>query len=466
VARNSLLILLIILLASSAWATTPSITTVTGTVSQDQTLTITGTTMVDENTTNWIKNDDNAGTVYDQTYFTGSTNPVSGDYGWTTLADGSNTIAYDSTVKVVGTQSVKMVNNTACQETTSCGQVCLYETTAAGLPSDFYVSTYAMFNGTWAYYYQKFFLTVGAVDEFYIQPQPVGDGTVSGWEFKDNNWQTTGGTSSDFTLNKWHFFEARIQSTGYSGDRFTLWWDGVQVLQWTATGHSGAVAQYNEIGIPNWAGLNGTPNVVPFTVWVNRYVFSTSRIYEASLIEIGDSAIYASATKVRQIPTYLSDTSSIITANLTGLGPAPYYLFVTNNKQEVSAGYNLSGADETPPTLSSVAIGTNGTTWTFAFDETISIGAGGNGGWAVSMSTQGAVTLTYSSGSGTSSLVYTGNKTVLSGETVSSGLNYTQPGSGITDTATIPNDLANISSHAVTNNSIQAVVSSVMPWGK
>jgi hypothetical protein len=112
-----------------------------------------------------------------------------------------------------------------------------------------------------------------------------------------------------------------------------------------------------------------------------------------------------------------------------------------------------SGVDTTPPTLSSATIGTDGETWTLAFNENVTIGAGGSGGWAVTMSVAGSVGLTYSSGDGTSSLVYTGDTVVNSGETVSSGLDYTQPGDGIEDTS--GNDLANISSHAVTNNSTQ-----------
>lgn len=75
-------------------------------------------------------------------------------------------------------------------------------------------------------------------------------------------------------------------------------------------------------------------------------------------------------------------------------------------------------------------------------------------GWAVTMTTAGAITLTYDSGTGTSSLVYTGSPTVNSGDTVSSGLNYTQAGGKIRDTSN--NDLASLTSHAVVNNSSQS----------
>jgi len=117
---------------------------------------------------------------------------------------------------------------------------------------------------------------------------------------------------------------------------------------------------------------------------------------------------------------------------------------------DIGAYEFVSGADETAPTFTSATIGTSGTTITLAFNESVTFGAGGNGGWALSMS-GGAVTLSYSSGSGTSSLVYSLSRTVYSGETVSTGLTYTQPANGIEDTA--GNDFAGTTDHAVTNNS-------------
>lgn len=106
------------------------------------------------------------------------------------------------------------------------------------------------------------------------------------------------------------------------------------------------------------------------------------------------------------------------------------------------------GADVTAPTVSSATINSAGTSITFACSETVSVGAGGNGGFALSMS-GGAVTATYSSGSGSSSLVYSLSRTIQSGETGTHS--YTQPGNGIEDAA--GNDLASYSGATVTNNS-------------
>jgi hypothetical protein len=121
-----------------------------------------------------------------------------------------------------------------------------------------------------------------------------------------------------------------------------------------------------------------------------------------------------------------------------GMGPGP-------GVKSYSAG------DTTPPTKSSLTIPSAGTTLLLGLSETCSIGAGGNGGLTLSMS-GGAVTASYSSGSGSNTFTYNLSRTVNSGETGTAS--YTQPGNGIEDAA--GNDLASFSSQAVTNNSTQS----------
>jgi hypothetical protein len=107
------------------------------------------------------------------------------------------------------------------------------------------------------------------------------------------------------------------------------------------------------------------------------------------------------------------------------------------------------GADVTAPTVSSATIGTNGTTLTLGMSETVNR----NGGVVdVDCATAGAnLTATYSSGSGSNSLVYTLGTTVNSGDTCD--LDYNGAANGIEDAA--GNDLAAITSQAITNNSSQ-----------
>lgn len=75
--------------------------------------------------------------------------------------------------------------------------------------------------------------------------------------------------------------------------------------------------------------------------WQDGFTVSKTRVGAASLVEIGNSADYASAVKVYQEPVYLSDSSSQIKVDLTGLGAGPFYLFITNNRGQRSSGFRL-----------------------------------------------------------------------------------------------------------------------------
>jgi len=112
--------------------------------------------------------------------------------------------------------------------------------------------------------------------------------------------------------------------------------------------------------------------------------------------------------------------------------------------------YEYSGTDTTPPAFSSASVANDGTTLTVVFGEATVVGSGGSGGMTISVDGGGAQTATYSSGSGTTSLVYT-VPTVYSGETVT--VSYTNPGDGLEDAA--GNDVATISAESVTNSSTQ-----------
>lgn len=103
------------------------------------------------------------------------------------------------------------------------------------------------------------------------------------------------------------------------------------------------------------------------------------------------------------------------------------------------------GGDAVPPTVSSRTIPSGGTTAVFVFSEPVVFGAGGNSGFTFSLS-GGAVTATYASGSGSSTLTYSLSRTVSAGETGT--VSYTQPGNGIEDTA--GNDLATFGATSIT----------------
>lgn len=115
---------------------------------------------------------------------------------------------------------------------------------------------------------------------------------------------------------------------------------------------------------------------------------------------------------------------------------------------------DFSNPTPATPTLTNRVIGTNGTTLTLTGSASLSIGAGGNGGFDVDCSTAGnGITATYASGAPGTDLVYTLGTAVNSGDTCD--LDYIQPGDGIE--ATVGGaDLASITSGVVTNNSTQS----------
>lgn len=112
-------------------------------------------------------------------------------------------------------------------------------------------------------------------------------------------------------------------------------------------------------------------------------------------------------------------------------------------------GLTIDG-DVTAPTVSTAIIGTNGTTLTLGMSETVTRTSGT---FDVDCATAGnGITAIYSSGSGSSSLVYTLGTTVKSGDTCN--LDYNGTANGIEDGA--GNDLAAITDKEVTNNSTQS----------
>lgn len=121
--------------------------------------------------------------------------------------------------------------------------------------------------------------------------------------------------------------------------------------------------------------------------------------------------------------------------------------------QGMGPGPGVKTYSSAAPTLSSRVISSNGTTLTLTGSESLSVGAGGNGGFDVDCATAGQnITATYSSGAPGTSLIYTLGTTVNSGDTCD--LDYSQPGNGI-EATTGGTDLASITSASITNNSTQ-----------
>lgn len=109
--------------------------------------------------------------------------------------------------------------------------------------------------------------------------------------------------------------------------------------------------------------------------------------------------------------------------------------------------YSLN-LDASDIAVSSATIDAAGTSLTLALTKAGYVGAGGNAGFTITPS-GGAATLTYASGSGTFSLVYTISRAIGASETATVG--YVNPGDGIEDS--LGADLADFDGFAATNDS-------------
>jgi len=120
--------------------------------------------------------------------------------------------------------------------------------------------------------------------------------------------------------------------------------------------------------------------------------------------------------------------------------------------------YQMADNEDTDaPTMSTQAIGADGRTVTFTFNEAVKIGTGGSAGFTLTNGDTEEIALTYVSGDSSTSLVYQTSACVPSTDTFVAGLVYTQPTNGIEDMA--GNDLASFSgvgAKTVTNGSTQS----------
>jgi Putative Ig domain len=201
------------------------------------------------------------------------------------------------------------------------------------------------------------------------------------------------------------------------------------------------VTQFPVQAAAGWPAI-GSPLIVNCTVGVPM-------TYQTLASHAPDAWTYAS------LPAGLSGDPStgIIHGTPTGAGTtnATVTGTITSNGNFGTATITFIVASTATPGVSSRSINNAGATFSLGLDQSCTTGAGGNGGMTLSAS-GGPVTATYSSGSGSSTYVYSLNRTVAQTELVTA--TYTQPGAGIAAT-TGGIDLPSFSGSAVTNNSTQ-----------
>jgi hypothetical protein len=317
-------------LAGHAFGATPTINSVSGTVATGSTIAITGSNLMDLNTTNWQYSAAKAS-------FEGANLAADG------FTDEDGKASYQTNIKLIGNKAVRVYSNTVCQGVTSCGAARVLYYISSG--SDLYASGYIRYasGSVWPSGYMKMYITSGP-NQWYFQPSGP-----SRFLLKQGGWISYVSLPAPIEFDRWHHWEIRMR-TG-SPNIFTVWWDGQQIANENPS--TGQSIQWVEFGIPNYDGVASGQHV---EVYFDNVVHSSARIYPASKIEVSNSSAYGQGTAKWQEPVYLSDGSIQLKLNVDGLGSGPYYLWVTNNRQERSAPYQLGGgggtADTTAPSVS------------------------------------------------------------------------------------------------------------------
>jgi hypothetical protein len=307
--------------ANLSLAATPAISNVSGSIATGQIITISGANMMDEDRSNWLSKF-KTGSSYG---FEGSS--PSGD-GYACTGG-----TYSSSVKLSGNKSIDYHVSGA----TGSGQLesrCWVDYTG----SDYWVRGNVRWDATggWPTNFIKMML---GEPGFYFQPQ---EGSSLPSKMRMNGFYPSI-PSGQLESGRWYTIEAHIKRT--SPTIFEGYMDGT--FLGTESGAGGGNT-WLEFGIIN---LSGTPSSFDMHHYWDNLVLSTSRAYPSSIIEVSNNSVYGQGTIKYQEPMTLGDSSSQIKLNLNGLGSGPFYLWVTNNRQERSAGYILSGesTDTIPP---------------------------------------------------------------------------------------------------------------------
>lgn len=344
--------------------TTPVISSVSGTVTTGQALTITGTHMVDESQSTWVPFH--------------ATNPTAGQMqGASLVGMGFDTPhnadwVADTSIKLFGAKSFRnhtsgQIIHTAPDNFAHAGSFSIFGPTdmgSASVTSDVWFRVYARFdvgaNGEWPNTFG------GGSDDFKVMSKYPGGGSDLGFWMSLDTPNSIGVPPSGIRLtptgaimnshssgptiaeNRWYCIELKAPLNS-NNHIWQIYVDGTQVFSQDLGQGVNFTADPNQFYafFVNW--YSTSPAFDQF-IWCNGVAAkNNSRILPSSVIEIGNSSNYATATKIYQAPEFFSDTSHQCVCNLAGLGAGPYWLFVTNNLGQTSAAFNLGGAS---PTLS------------------------------------------------------------------------------------------------------------------
>ena len=343
-----------------AFAVTPILTSVSGTVQQGLTVTITGTSMVQEDQSGWVS--------FFQSHTDASGFEGAGDLtsmGYDTAHDADWTI--DTSIKLMGTKSLR--NHSSGERIHSPPNLPQHgaefhifgptNMSTASATVDVWMRNYIRVDtgatGEWPHNYGG-----GSADFKIFGKWPGGGGPLGFWasfavpdssppntptgiRLTPTNLSNFFSSGPTIVKNRWYCVELKVPIHSnnhvwqiYVDNALVFSQDLGQGIDFTGSGN-----QWYGF-FTNW--YSTTPTFDQF-IWTDGLgVKNNSRIGPASMIEIGNSSNYATATKVYQAPEFLSDTSLQIKVDLTGLGAGPYFLWVTNNRGERSLALGLSSS--------------------------------------------------------------------------------------------------------------------------
>lgn len=331
-------------LPALAFAVTPTITGVSGTVQTDQTLTITGTSMIQEDRSNW-----------DPLFIN---KPLASGFEGTSLTtDGYQTSgcpSYTNTVKLMGTQSLNMHDqgqHIRLADGSGLGSCNWQWAVQASLPSttwtDVYLRTYSRWNNTsWATIDTKYWWIGGGSQYAFFNLISNADGSAPTqfgvYSSGVGDWLTGVIPGGAVQNNKWYLFEVHFRMAGSGNYVLEEWVDNLRILSRSVP--DGPSPNPGGWGWESNTNYFNTPAGWVSDQWQDGFAVSKTRVGPASLVEIGNCSTYTSGSKVYQEPLYLSEGSSQIKVNLSGLGSGPYFLWVTNNRNERSLPFSLGGS--------------------------------------------------------------------------------------------------------------------------
>src|SRR6266516_2760708 len=340
-----------------AFAVTPILSSVLGTVQQGQTLTLTGTSMVQEDQSSWVSFFQNhpdasgfegAGTLSSMGYDTAN------DAGW----------AIDTSIKLMGTnyrrnhssgEVIHGLNGSTSEHGAEFNIYGASDMGSASASTDVWFRMYLRVavgaDGQWPHFYgggdgdfKIMGLWTDSVLGFWASldvPFNSPPDTPSGIRLTPYNKPNFHSSGPTLVENRWYCVEikAPVNSNNHV---WQIYVDGALVFnQDLGQGISFGGSQHYGF-FTNWYSTSPTFDQY---IWTDGIaVKNNGRVRPASVVEIGNSSNYATATKVYQAPEFLSDTSLQIKVNLTGLGAGPYFLWVTNNRGERSLAFGLSSS--------------------------------------------------------------------------------------------------------------------------